>query len=165
MKGGSIQSEWIGARYLPLSGGTMTGDIALGANKLKTTTHYLYEEDINQLSIKRISDNARMGLILGALQFLEQIKAGGDAMPINVSDVDARYIKFQARDSGVGLVEVARIQGAADPYFQMTLPFRILPVATAALPGTPVEGMLAYDVTAHKLKVRVAAAWETITSA
>lgn len=33
-----------------------------------------------------------------------------------------------------------------------------------AAPSSPVEGMLYYDSTAHKLKIRTAAGWETVTS-
>ena len=36
--------------------------------------------------------------------------------------------------------------------------------ANASLPALP-EGSLAYDITNHKLMIRVAAAWETVTSA
>ena len=42
------------------------------------------------------------------------------------------------------------------------------PVMTTAQKNaisTPAEGLIVYDVTLHKLCVRVAAAWETITSA
>jgi hypothetical protein len=43
----------------------------------------------------------------------------------------------------------------------------VLPVLTATEIGalTPVEGMIVYNVTDHKLNIRVAAAWEEVTSA
>ena len=44
----------------------------------------------------------------------------------------------------------------------------VLPVLTTTqinAMSAPVEGQLVYDVTAHKLKIRVAAAWEAVTSA
>jgi len=78
---------------------------------------------------------------------------------------DTAYLRFGARDTGVATVEVARVQGAADPYFQATLPMVLKPVVTASLPATPVEGMIAYDNTLNKLVVYNGAAWETITSA
>jgi len=37
-------------------------------------------------------------------------------------------------------------------------------IANANLPAAP-EGTIMYDTTNHKLMIRVAAAWETITSA
>lgn len=40
----------------------------------------------------------------------------------------------------------------------------IVPVL-ASDPSSPTEGQLYYNTTSHKLKIRVAAAWETITSA
>ena len=39
--------------WLPLSGGTMTGDLGIGLNKLKTTNHNLYEYDANTLDFLR----------------------------------------------------------------------------------------------------------------
>jgi hypothetical protein len=35
---------------------------------------------------------------------------------VNAANVDTKYVTIKARDSGVGLVEMARIVGAADPY-------------------------------------------------
>ncbi len=55
------------------------------------------------------------GTILANSNFAFQ----NDAATFSSSNVDARYVVIQTRDSGVGLVEVVRIQGAADPYFQI----------------------------------------------
>ncbi|GAI74369.1 unnamed protein product, partial [marine sediment metagenome] len=44
----------------------------------------------------------------------------------------------------------------------------LLPVMTTAQKNAisaPAEGLMVYDVTLHKLCIRVAAAWETVTSA
>jgi len=60
------------------------------------------------------------------------------------------------------LAEVARLQGAADPYFQVTLPMVLKP---SSAPGTPVEGHFYYDSVAKKLKFYNGTAWETVTSA
>ena len=115
--------------------------------------------------------------MLGSSIQIAGILAFGDDTPINLgdgntvqllyetADADANVILFKARDSGVGMVEIARGVGAPDPYFQMTLAMRLLPIPTASLPATPVEGMLAYDDTTNKLKVYNGAAWETVTSA
>lgn len=83
---------------------------------------------------------------------------------IKTPNTDDTYFVFQARDSGVGLVEVGRVQGAADPYMQFTLAPVFLPVATGSLPATPVEGMMTYDATLNKMVVWTGAAWETVTS-
>ena len=73
---------------------------------------------------------------------------------------DGDYLMLKARDSDSDtLVEIARLAGAADPYFQATLPLRLFPIATASLPATPVEGMIAYDDTLNKFIVYTGAAW------
>lgn len=41
----------------------------------------------------------------------------------------------------------------------------VLTTAQITAIATPAEGLVVYDITAHKLKVRTAAAWEVITSA
>jgi hypothetical protein len=40
----------------------------------------------------------------------------------------------------------------------------IVELAPTTAPGSPAEGFIYYDSASHKLKVRTAAAWETITS-
>jgi len=144
---------------------TAGGDISIGANKLRTTTCFIDEESAGILAIRNTADTAYEDLSLDILLFRTRLYAQANAVVIRAYGVTNNYLAFEAQDTGVGAVEVARLQGAADPYFQATLPMCILPVATGALPATPVEGMLAYDVTLHKLVVRVAAAWETVTSA
>ncbi len=76
---------------------------------------------------------------------------------------DATFTKLQAKDTGVGRVEVARLQGAADPYLQFTLTPRFTPIATASLPGTPVEGMATYDDTKNAMTYYDGAAWKDLT--
>ena len=46
---------------------------------------------------------------------------------------DDREVIFRARDNGVGLVEVARLQGAAEPRFAHTRPVNVLGAAAAEL--------------------------------
>jgi len=47
-------------------------------------------------------------------------QAQADALAIAAKDTDTNYLQFQARDSGVGLVGVARLVGAADPFMCFT---------------------------------------------
>ena len=84
-----------------------------------------------------------------------------DGLQVQAGNADNRSVQFHARDNGVGLVEIARMQGAADPYWQMTTAMRLNPVAQ---PGTLVEGHLWYDSTANKLKFYNGTAVETVTS-
>jgi len=135
--GHSLRYEQVVGVYLLLAGGTLTGDLTIGAHLLKTTDLALKQEDASYFSIRNAADDAFKGLNLTAIRNYGHHLFMADARGIYAPDVDATYFVLGARDSGVSNVEVARFQGAADPYFQLTLP----PVLTAtARPGTPVEG-------------------------
>ena len=86
----------------------------------------------------------------------------GNNASVDAPDTDGQQALFKARDTGVGKVEVARLQGAADPYFQATLPMVLNP---SSQPGTVVEGHFWYDSTAKKLKFYNGTGVETVTSA
>jgi len=143
---------------------TFTGDITLGANKLKTTNLLLKEGDADDLVLRNAADNTYKNLVLKSINWIAAISDIGGGASIQAPNADNQYSVLKARDSGVGVVEIARFQGAADPYFQATLPMVLKPIATASLPATPVKGMLAYDDTANKLKVYNGTGWETVTS-
>ncbi len=102
---------------LPLSGGTLTGDLNIGANKIKTTTTIFKEYAAGIAAIRNAADTTEASLRMdfGYARIL-QIWNGGWAQCEN-SDNSA--IPLKARDTAVGLVEVAAVQGAADPYFRI----------------------------------------------
>ena len=154
-----------GSATLTMPAFTAGGDISLGANKLKTTNLVFKEYDADSFGLLNLAEDGTRQLILSNLVLYGCILTSLDGAWLQAKDADACYFMFKARDTGVSLVEVARLVGAADPYFQMTLAMRLNPIATASLPATPVEGMLVYDDTANKLKVYNGSAWETVTSA
>lgn len=98
---------------------TFGGDVNIGANLLKTTNLIIKELDSNSIGIRNSADNAYRNLYANTIVYAEQIIAGADALSINSPNTDANYTTFKARDSDVGLVEVGRLAGAADPYFSM----------------------------------------------
>lgn len=124
------------------------GNFVIGANKLKTTTHYIHEVDVATVGIRKIADDDYMRLRVGTLDFDDSIEAFSNGAFLAARNVNANYVILKARDSGVGLVEIARLVGAADPYFQMTLPMVLAP---AGIPGALVEGHLAYVAADKKL--------------
>jgi len=138
---------------------TMNGDISMGANKLKTTNHLIKEEDATWAALRNAADDAYSRIKLLTLGFSNDIRALSDALSIDSPDVDDNYLRFRARDNGSAVAEVARLQGAADPYFQATLPMVLNP---SAAPGTLVEGHFWYDATADKIKYRDASATRTL---
>ncbi len=145
--------------YLPLSGGTMTGDINLGANKLKTTSLLLKELNAVSLIIRDAADANPRDLTLRELDIFGDVAFSADSLGVRADNVNDHYAYLGARDTGVGPVEVARLQGAADPYFQATLPMVLNP---SAIPGTLVEGHFGYDSVTDKLWYKTALATKYI---
>lgn len=101
-------------------------NLSLGAGSLKTTNLLLKEENSSAWVIRDAADTAYKGLqvsgisaITGVSYFYADIEFSADGQAIRVNNTDDYYSLFKARDTGVGLVEVGRIQGAADPYFGM----------------------------------------------
>ena len=150
---------------LTLPAFTAGGNVSMAFNKLQWTNFQLYDNDINAIICRNAADSEYAGFSCGLLRFSGGLLALADAVYISAIGTDDNYLTFKAKDNTVGSVEVARLQGAADPYFQMTLAMRLNPIPTASLPATPVEGMLVYDDTTNKLKVYNGTAWETVTSA
>jgi hypothetical protein len=124
-----------------------------------TTSHTLASEDDLMVS-GQLEVDGTVSFDGTVNMYGQQIMQTGSILrPLNT---DNTYFRIQARDNDVGLVEVARVQGAADPYFQMTLACVFNPTTQ---PGTPVKGMVFYNTTTNKLNLYNGTAWEIITSA
>ena len=140
-------------------------DILLGIKKLKTTNLALSQEDANVLLLDNGAGSLRH-LHLGVLYPVTGIQAYvGNNNYIRTALTNGAYTTFGARPTDGAIAEVARLQGAAVPYFQATLPIVFLPIATASLPASPVEGMLTYDATLDKIVYYNGAAWVTTEGA
>ncbi len=97
------------------------GDLDVGTNKLKFTG-ILIKEEFNLLRARNLADTTDTGFISSsyATSFNNPNIIGNvDPGQINSGNVDDIATVFQARDNGVGLVEVARLQGAAEPTFEV----------------------------------------------
>jgi len=145
--------------FLPLAGGTMTGDIQMQLNRLRTTNLQLREGAADNLQIRNAVDAAYLNLYLENLVLNAGIISLGNTVSVNARNIDGGIMTLGARDAGVAILEVARLQGAADPYFQATRPMVLLP---AAVPGTLVEGHFGYDSALDKLWYRDAGATRQI---
>ena len=140
---------------------TFDDDIAIGANFLKTTNLILKETNTDRLAIRNANDDAFRKIAALDLIMDRDIIFNTSGAEIAGPGASASYILLKAQDTGVGRVEIARLQGAADPYFQMTLP-QVLTPGTA--PGTLVEGHFWYLAAGDKLYYRNASATEEIVS-
>lgn len=131
------------------------GDMNIGANSLKTTNLVLAEQATDRMGIWNSGKTAFRGLVVNPLQ----MTASGS---IESDNTDGALFLMRTRDTGAGLVNVARAVGAADPYFEGTLGIRLAPVAQW---GTPVQGALIYNSGTNKLNFYNGSAWEVVTSA
>ena len=147
--------------FLPLSGGTLTGDLTLGGNKLKGT-NYALKTIAGGISVRNVGDTSPAVITAAGLYFNSWVEANATNAYIGARPLDTGNLLLKARDTGVGFAEIARLQGAADPYFQLTLPPVITP---AAKPGTPVEGHFGYDSVSDTLWYRNAARHKPIPNA
>uniref|UniRef100_A0A6H1ZHE7 Uncharacterized protein n=1 Tax=viral metagenome TaxID=1070528 RepID=A0A6H1ZHE7_9ZZZZ len=109
--------------------------ISIGANLLKTTNLVFKELDAGSFAIRNAADNAYLSLRLSNLYFTESLTAGASNLAINPPNVDDSYMLFKGRDNTVGLVEVASIRGAADPYFGLGVSGAVLKATNAGLLG------------------------------
>ena len=92
---------------------TFSGDVTIGANLLKTTNLAIKEEDAATFSTRNAANTIYTDFATGSLL----LKTDGGQ--IGAPSGDGNYTIFKAKDTGVGSVEIARMTGAADPYFSM----------------------------------------------
>lgn len=161
MRGSDPQAPVVGV-YLPLAGGTMVGNIQMGLTILQTSDCQIRQTGADRIAMEALGGGLTRRFHSGYFRVDTAMEFGVDATSLEGNNADNNYFRILARDSGVGLVEVARVQGAADPYFQATLPMRLLPVATASLPGAPVEGMITYNDTIKRLTYRDNTSWREV---
>lgn len=105
--------------YLELTGGTLTGDLGIGAHRIKTTNLLVKQIDVNTLAVKTVADDAYRSLQLLNLYLGASIRFSLNGQSITAPDVDDNYLRFLARKSGVGLADVAKLQGGATPTFDL----------------------------------------------
>ena len=140
----------------------VSGDIDLGSSSLKTTNLVMKQGDVNTFYIRTAADDDYKSILARDLSITGRFFSQASPTSLEAGNGDSNFMILKARDNGVTLVEVARLQGAADPYLQATLPMVLKP---SSEPGTVVEGHFWYDSTAKKLKFYNGTAVETVTSA
>ena len=96
-----------------------SGNFVIGAYKLDTGYVTMQLRDINSFEIRDQADENFKNIWLGGVVFHDDLTFNADALAIKAPNVDANYVTLQARDTEVGRVEVARLQGATDPQFKI----------------------------------------------
>ena len=116
----TIQGTVSAGTGLTMPAFTLSGDISLGANKLKFTNR-LFKDSANRLLVRNVSDTADEAL--GASQL--QVTSDGLLIDVNggrivTQNSDNAFCYLKARDTGVGPVEIARMVGAAWAHLLLT---------------------------------------------
>jgi hypothetical protein len=102
---------------IPLSGGTLTGDLNIGANKIVTSTCAIKEVGASLLGIRDSADTTYRNLRAGTFYSSTfSIYSGGY---ITTESSDNAICDMRARDNGVGMVTIGSLISAADPYFRI----------------------------------------------
>ncbi len=79
----------------------------------------IVEDSATVLGIRKVTDSTLVTLQVSDLAFSTTLVAQADASAIIPWQYDGAYMTLKARDTGVANVEIARLAGAADPYFQI----------------------------------------------
>jgi len=86
---------------------------------LVTTNLMLKEYSVNYMAIRNRADTADRNLYVALLQPTLGVQMVVNGGHFSASNVDSRYAILQARDTGVALVEIARLVGAPTAYFKL----------------------------------------------
>jgi len=132
------------------------GDVTIGANKLKTTSILLKELTSDYLIVKNSGDTAAKGIYASVVAYSAELLADTSGASFDAANSDGAYLGIKARTTGSTLTEIARLVGAASPYFKFTLP-PVLPAT--ARPGTPVAGHLVHNSTSKYREMYDGAKW------
>ena len=93
-------------------------NLDIGAKHIKTAAGSLYESG-GIFYFRNLADSGNDDLAVGICYVRSQLNFDSDAVAILARNVDGNHFTIQARDTGVGLVEIARAVGAAYPEFQL----------------------------------------------
>lgn len=131
--------------YVNKAGDTMTGDLNIGLNKLRTTNLLMKESDINYMSMRNAADNAYRGLnVFRLCVHSDAYFVDGCAFSV-LGDAGANSLLFKSHD-GTALQTAAqllsgnfelprgKLTGALDCNSQV---LKDLKNTTGALTGTP----------------------------
>lgn len=98
---------------------TFGGDVTIGSSKLIGTSIAIKDAGGDVCAIRDDTDSAYAHIYLAWMGVYSGIDFLADAKELSAPNADNNYIIIKARDNTVGRVEIARMAGAADPYFSM----------------------------------------------
>ena len=94
--------------------------------------------DVNTMGIYNAVGDVTRGLRIADLELRGSLNFSYGSPYITAPNINAAYLTLKARDTDAGVIEVARLAGAADPYFSMggSQEFKFYNSGTALLGGT-----------------------------
>lgn len=134
--------------YLPLTGGTLTGNLFFGTNSLVFIGGRIYEEGAAALAFRNLLDTAYYPVKLSDARLSGSVIMDSTPGNIGSASQDGYVVTLRVRDTGVGLANVARLVGAALAYLELTRPATCLPQEYLA---TLVEGQFGYHSTSKRM--------------
>ncbi len=95
----------------------LNNKILSGVNSIYLGSDALLYDLLGIIYLRNAADSAYQSLYLGTLVFNTALTAGANALSINAKGTNNNYLKFQAKDTEGGFLEIGRLAGASDPYF------------------------------------------------
>jgi len=135
-------------RIKALSQLTIDTNLNLTTYAIKWTDITLKRENANELNLRNTANTAYKNIRIGNIRVAGGIEFYATDKSIEAYKANNGKSYLKAYDNDVGSVEVARLQGAADPYFQATLPMVLKP---ATEPSALVEGHFWYHSTPDRI--------------
>ncbi len=100
----------------------LSGNLDIGSRGILTTTHRIDEETSSFIAFRNRADTAYARIRAANVQVTTAGGVelqGGNTQQIHAQQQNDGWSGMTAWDTGVGRVEIARLAGAADPYFAM----------------------------------------------
>ena len=79
----------------------------------------LLKGEPNSIRIRNIADNAYRDFVVREISFTTNLVSSLNGAEFRANNADNGYLRWTARDNGVTVVEIARLQGADDPFLQV----------------------------------------------
>jgi hypothetical protein len=92
----------------------------INASGYYTQSLLLKEDDVNTFAIRNARDTVYLSLRAASLLYDGSLTPTSSSTSIITQNADNAVVTFKARDNGVGLVEIGRMQGGGEPFFQIT---------------------------------------------
>jgi len=105
--------------YVKKTGDTMTGDLNLGANRLKTTDQLIKTESSTFLAVRNIADSDYSNIRLNSLYINSGFRCSTGEAILETQAANGAYVMMLARQNDVGQLEIAKLAGGVTPAFEI----------------------------------------------